>query len=383
MNKGLRNTIAVIGVLVATVLLSGCWDVTSTEILTVPTLMAIGWHHHQYTITMETDSPELMSTPGSGSSTTTSPTWILKGHGASISQALLDTGLNVETGNPLTLAHLRVVVLGKSVLSPNRLPTILDHFARAPYLHRTFWILSTTGPATPIAEAENPIGPDPVNVLQRDLKIAKLHGNIVPHRFYRVIESVVNTPYEGLEIPTVMVRPAPNGKSGGQFRFQGAYIILHDRIIGHWSLHQVRTYALLHNDDPGLLLTVPISNSGYYVFRVLTSHTTVSWRHRSLRISNHCIVSLVEVTSPVGTVHTPPLPLAGMMAKQLATRITSLVRWTQNHRVDMLGAGVDASLRDPLWFPSHEKDWSDIYAQAPFTIHVSVTIHDTGSLNTY
>lgn len=372
-----------IGVLFGLVMsLTGCWDVTSSETITVPVLMAIDWHQGQYVVTVESDAPQLLHSPGASSgSSSTRPTWINSGRGPSFTAAMVNTGLDVLSGNPLTMAHLRVVIIGRSALSPKVLPGILDHLDRAPYLHRTFWVLGSQGPAAKVAEVENPIGPDPVVVLERVLKVAQKHGWAHPPRFYQILETWDDTPYLGTVIPILTMSPEPGMAMAQQFQLAGSWVLLGPQKIGQWSRSQAGICAMLMNYHPSLLVPITAPHA-VYVFRMVQSHNNLTWSRGSLNVKTSVSVSLAEVDGD----QTSP-PSAAWMAQQvsyeLSREIMQFIGWTQTHHVDVLGAGLKAEAKHPHWFQENESRWSEIYGNVPVHLTVKVSIRDAGSLSTY
>lgn len=367
------------GLLCLTVMLSGCWDVTTPEVLTVPVLLAIDWTRHQYQVTIEADAPQLMHSPGSGSSGSgSSPTWIFRGSGPSVIAAIRASGINFPNQNPLTLAHVRIVVLGASVLRSQSIMGLQDVFSREPFFYRTFWVLSSSGPAGALAETTNPVGPDPVEVLEKKLKVAKASGWVHPTRFYQIAETLYNAPFEPLVIPIVQVVPGLSPAKGSQFSFTGAFVFGQSHVVGQWTRQQVAIWNLLKNQQPALLLSVR-QGQRTWTFEATHSHTRTRWTHNTIDVRTKVSVSLNEVDGGLN-----PAPasawLSQELARQLDGRIAQLLDWSRQHQVDILGVGVKVAAKHPLWFQTHQTSWPHIYEKTPTTIHVQVVIHDTGNV---
>lgn len=361
-------------------MLSGCWDVETPEVLTVPVMMAIDWRHQTYRVTIEADAPDLLQSPGqSNSSGSSRPTWILQGQGPSVAEALLHTGLNAPTLNPLTLTHLRVLILGQSALSPKAMPGIWDWLSRSPYLHRTFWVLATSGPASRIAETTNPLGPDPVTVLEQEMKDARVNGWIAPIRFYRLTEIMTNAPGSAQLIPLVTLKAEPGVSNGTNFTFdQGADVLSPTRLVGRWTPSQVMTYNLLTNRRPHVFFRL-CQDGQCWTVGTITSRTRILLTGQGIEATSTVQIGLLEHDGS-GRTQFAPLWLEHAAAAQLSRQMFNEIRWTQAHRVDLFGLSTQEALWHPVWFNRHANQWMTRYAQLPLKVHVTVILHGTGNL---
>lgn len=382
MTRTVRRIIQAAIVLAVMVGLPGCWDMTAREALYVPVMMAIDWHAPDYEVTLATDSPQLMSTAGGSQSQGSSPTWIIRGRGHSLTTVLQRLGINYPNANPLPLAHLRIVVVGHGALTPTTLNTIWDRFNRARYLHRTFWVFGTSGSAAIIAQAINPTGPDPTHALVEALDSARASGWVKPLRFYHIAETLYNTSDSGIVLPMVSVESEQGPNPGVLFRFPGAWVLTHQgSVAGQWSRSQVEIWMLLRNDRPHLLLTVPAGHYQSVAVDATKERTHLSWRRGTIHVRTSISASLLGIDGAPPThaaVDTKAIQQA--LAVQLVGRIARLVQWTQQHKVDVLGIDTGIEARHPVWFTDHASQWPTIYARAPVVVQVHVILRDTENL---
>ncbi|MCL6564329.1 MAG: spore gernimation protein GerC [Firmicutes bacterium] len=359
-------------------LLTGCWDITQPEPLTIPVLMAVDRQSKGLRVAVEADVPQLMHSPGSSSgSGSTRPTWVVQGTGNTLTEALRHTGLDFPNRNPLTFAHLRVVVLSQAVLQGPAFSGVIDRLARAPYLHRTFWLLATAGPAAPFAETVNPVGPDPVEVLDDVLRALKHDGSAYPTRFYRCLERWENRPFAVVPLPLLALRSQPGLPGASDFAVVGAVVTAASGAVGRWSPDEVATWGLLTNRRPSVLLTVP-SGKGQWVLQVVSEHFELHVTRQALEVKGAVGVSIDEVDG-----HPNPLPLSTLSqqaAQQLAQRAVQLVHWTQVHRVDAFTLYPHTERLGPLASPPAPAAWMARYARLPVRASVRVTVRNAGSL---
>jgi hypothetical protein len=360
--------------------LTGCWDITTPEQLTVPVLLGIDWSHRIFRVTVEADAPQLMHSPGSSSGSGQSPpTWILRGENPSFVRAIRQTGLEFPDYNPTTLAHLRVVILGQSALARPALTVVLNRLIRAPFLHRTFWVLATPQSAQSIATAVNPIGPDPVDAIEHALKAASHNGWAVRTRFYVIAESLLNAPDLAFLIPTVTLQPNLGKAPGSRFIFTGAEVLTAQGLVGVWSRSQVSTWSLLTNRPVSVLFTVT-NGSTRWVFQTAHSHARIRWTAHGLVIHATIPVSLEESSTLPTVSRVPVHQLAAQAAKQWAARIASLVRWCQRHRADVFQLETQYQAQHPFAQPLPPPTWADRFARQDLSVTVHVMIRGSGAL---
>ncbi|MBX5467138.1 MAG: spore gernimation protein GerC [Firmicutes bacterium] len=362
-----------------TVSLSGCWDIATPEPLTIPVLLAVDWVHGRYQVTVESDVPQLMHSPGASSgSGAERPTWVFQGTGSSVTEALRRTGLDFPNRNPLTFAHLRVVVISPAVLRSPGWPGLVDRLMRAPYLHRTFWVLVSRSQAMPFAETTNPVGPDPVEVLNQTLKAAEHDGWAYPVRMYQIAEHWLNQPAEAAVLPVLALRPEPGVASGSDFSVVGAAVVTPLGLAGEWSRRETETYGLLAGRAPSLLLSLK-DGGRRYVLQTVSSHFHIALAAGRLTVAGQVAVTLDEVDG------TGPLLSASAIqrraAEVLAHDALALVRWSQAHRLDLFACYPKALATRPFSAAPNPKTWTAALARAPVTVTVAVTLRDTGSLN--
>lgn len=359
-------------------LISGCWDITSPEPLTIPVLLAVDRQSTGLAVAVEADVPQLMHSPGSSSgSGSTRPTWVVHGTGSSLTEALRHTGLDFPNRNPLTFAHLRVVVLSQAVLQSKDFSGIIDRLARAPYLHRTFWLLATAGPAAPYAQTVNPVGPDPVEVLDDALRNVQHDGSAYPTRFYSCLRTWENHPFAVVPLPLLALRTESGIPDATDFAVTGAVVTGAAGAVGRWSTAQVATWGLLTNRGPSLLLTVP-SGQGAWVLQVVSERFHLRATAQALEVSGTVGVTIDEVDG-----HPSPLALPALSqkaAQQLAERASQLVRWTQAHHVDAFSLYPRTEGLGPFAPPPAAAAWMARYAALPVRVTVRVTVRNAGSL---
>jgi hypothetical protein len=311
---------------------------------------------------------------------------VVRGEGVTLNQAIRRASLNVP--QPVTLSHLEVLVIGRSVLAPRPLSGCLDGLLRSPLLVRTFWVYGTLGPASGIAHAVNPIGLYPAQVLIRASDRAARNAFIAPQRFERWVQSLENAPEAATLLPILTAdHTAPPG-TGADYRFPGSFLLRRDRVVGEMRPQQTVLWFLIapHAESDGHARPLITVRDGRLrmAFVVEAHRTRLVWRPDRLSVTVSVGAGLDEVNRPHGSPFIPPpggqTAMRRALAWHLARALFHFIRWTQRRDLDVLAISRLAAAQDPAWYRAHAAQWSRIYPRLPVTVHVDVIIENTGNL---
>jgi spore germination protein BC len=372
-------------------LLSGCWDVSSPEHLLVPTLLAVDWQQDRYRVTVASVAPALLSVGASaggssGGSSETPPVWVLSGEGRTLTAALRQAGL--EFPEPIALAHLEVLVLGRDALAPRPLAGLLDALLRTPFLVRTFWVFATPGPAARIAEAANPIGLHPAQVLIRAGERATRNGEVPLTRFSSWAEALQD-PTATVLLPIVEVVRAKTPGVGDDYRFPGSYLLRREELVGtldHAATVLYRIMAPRPSEVNPVQPVITFSDTGArYLFTLTAYRTHLSPSPAGVRVETRVTARLDEAGGLTGVpLRLPPLPeeaLAKRLARVLAAKEQVFYAGTEGAGLDVLALGRIAAATHPHWFRAEAAHWPKTLAALPFRITVRARVESTGNLS--
>jgi hypothetical protein len=371
--------------------LAGCWDASSPEHLMIPTLMGVDWRDGQYTVTMQAVAPALLSVGtssgggGGGGAQGVPPVWVVDGRGRSLLTAIRRADLNFP--HPVTLSHLEVLVLGRSMLSDRPLQGLVDALLRSEFLVRTFWVFAAQGSAAAVARGTNPIGLYPAQVLIRSAERAAHGGYIWPERFGHWVQGLIDAPDPVTLLPVVSAAPARGPTPGTDYRFVGSDIVAGGRLVGRLSRAAMLRWVLLTPERPSVapvrpLLAVTVGR-GRDLLTVQERQVRYWWRPGRWTIRLRLLTTLDE-TDTTGQGFgdgTPPAGTLGrLVARREATRLLRFVAWTQRRRLDLWHLGRFVSARDPAWFRAARGHWLTDYEHLPVTVQVQITVENTGNL---
>lgn len=378
--RSLCGVLAMAAVLTGT---AGCWDVTSPELLRIPTIVGVDWRHGRYAVSVQAITPSAIKTPSGGASSTAShpPIVVLKGSGRTFLAALVHSGLNDPLHNPMTLAHLDALVLGRSVLAPAPLAGVWDSLLRNPFVHPTFWILATRGPAESVVAAADTLGPDPLNEMRRSLDASREADRVARIRFWRAMERIYNAPFEGILVPRVRVQSGDSASpSGLRFRFGGGAVLVRNRLVGWLDPRDVQAWLILTNHSHHGALTFRDGNE-----RVTESigrtNVRLRWSRGVLSARIEVPVSLREVDAP-GTTAAGPVPahIGATTARALNRDLSRLIAWCQGHDADLFRLEWRGQQANVPGMPRNPSRWPRVFARSTVHLSVRVTVVDHGML---
>jgi spore germination protein KC len=362
--------------------LAGCWDARSPEHLLIPTLMAVDRTAGRYTVTVQAVAPALLSvSPGSsgGSAGSTPPVWVVQGTGATVLSALQAASLTFP--EPITLAHLQVLVLGPSLFAPRALDAVVDALLRPPYLSRSFWVYTSPGPAAAVARAENTLGLYPAQVLIRVAERETRSGRLAPVRFIRWLSDKANAPAGATLLPEVTARPAPPPATGDDFRFPGMAVIEQDRIAGRLSPDQTAVWSLVAPYPPGEHAARPLvtatSGTGRWVFQVQTHQARWTVGPGGIAVRLTLTATLAEAQGAIPA-KSDLTRLQQALAGQVAREVLTLIRWSQARHADIFGLGRLVQATDPARWTVWAARWPERYAHLPARVAVQARLLDVG-----
>lgn len=364
-------------------LLAGCWDARSPEHLFIPILMAVDRTSGGYTVTVQAVAPALLSvSPGSsgGSSGSTPPVWVVQGEGSTVLAALQAASLNFP--EPITLAHLQVLVLGPSVFAPPALEDVTDALLRSPYLSRSFWVYTCPGPAAAVARAQNALGLYPAQVLIRVAERETRTGRLAPVRFIRWLSEHTNAPAAAALLPEVTVRPAPPPATGDDFRFPGMALVRNDRLVGLLSPRQTAVWSLVapyppgeHAQRPLVTVTTP---SARWVYQIQAHQARWTVDPTRLQVRLTLTATLAEARGTVPAKQDQSR-LQQALARQAAREVLALVHWSQARHADIFGIARLAQATEPGWWAASAARWPTLYARLPVRVTVQARLQDVGN----
>ncbi|EHB67204.1 MULTISPECIES: Ger(x)C family spore germination protein [Paenibacillus] len=127
--------------IIMSVLLAGCWDNKEVQDINYITALGIDYKEDQYIIYVQMLDFATIARQEGTKQTETAPIWVGRGTGSTLSDALID--LYTANQQRISWGHVTALVLGESVLVPERLSQVFDMTNRSQEIRYTKWIYGT------------------------------------------------------------------------------------------------------------------------------------------------------------------------------------------------------------------------------------------------
>lgn len=127
--------------IIMSVLLAGCWDNKEVQDINYITALGIDYKEDQYIIYVQMLDFATIARQEGTKQTETAPIWVGRGTGSTLSDALID--LYTARQQRISWGHVTALVLGESVLVPERLSQVFDMTNRSQEIRYTKWIYGT------------------------------------------------------------------------------------------------------------------------------------------------------------------------------------------------------------------------------------------------
>lgn len=127
--------------IIMSVLLAGCWDNKEVQDINYITALGIDYKEDQYIIYVQMLDFATIARQEGTKQTETAPIWVGRGTGSTLSDALID--LYTANQQRISWGHVTALVLGESVLVPERLSQVFDMTDRSQEIRYTKWIYGT------------------------------------------------------------------------------------------------------------------------------------------------------------------------------------------------------------------------------------------------
>lgn len=353
--------------------LSGCWDVATTNPTSIPVVLGVDWHHGKYQTTVSALAPNLLTANGTAH---TSPfVWVRQGSGSTVVSALEAAGL--AWGQPTTLDHVEVLVLGKNALAYRRFQAILDAWTRPPFLHQTLHVYATAGRASSVVSATIALGPNPADVLNHQARASQWRQGFTRLRFDRLVGQWWNAPQDAAVIPAIGMGQRL-GEGSVNYVFSGAWVVSRFSAPRPISRLQVRLWAWLANQAAPATSTI-VAKRNPVTLLVDTNRTRFRWEAGGIQVTDHLSVDVLA-TSRTST-RLSAQTVAEAAAKKWTAQEMQVIDWAKAHHADIFQWGRAIATEKVSGYPVPSTKWSLVFAKTQVALRLTVRVRSFGAYN--
>ncbi|WP_400164270.1 Ger(x)C family spore germination protein [Brevibacillus sp. TJ4] len=371
--------------ILATSLLSGCWDNRELEernaVLGIALDLVEIDGEEQYKMTVQIPIPiKIAGSSGEGGGGNENAVKIVSGIGRTVMEA--SRSLQLRLNQQLFVGHTRILAVSEK-LARRGLSDIMDSFRRDPMIRRLMWTVVVKGRAATLLEIRPQLSQIPVIFQMEQIENGIRMGTIPDQslgEYFNDSASKVAQPFLNY------VEASQN-----ELKWRGVAVFREDRMVG--TLTPVETWTLmrLRNKRRGGMEVVPIpgTENEFITFRPKFMETKITFQKNdnapgdtNITATFHCEVKgdLLESTGQKGGLtHSREITeLEGIIKQEMERRAHEVVGKVQkefNSDVLRLGLKLRAQHYHDYW---KHHDWNEDFKDFPIRIVYTIKLQRLG-----
>ena len=283
-------------ILLAAILLCGCWDKKEFTEVSFATTMAIDKVDEEYVITVMLMLPKDETQGGEEA-----PTWLIEGRGESVYKAIED--LNNRSPREVHWGHMQLVILGEGTL--NDVDTSLDYFFRSSQFRRNDYVVAVKDNGAQmleIAKEQSKVNNFYIYTLLKDLESRYKNSAVTLN------DCFVWDNYQGggaYLLPCIgLTKASELTKADEEIpQLEGGALIQNNKLVGWIDEEYMEGYRFITDEIRGgaFVIKNPLAD-GDITFSIKKSKADFSWKDDVLTIAIKGDVNLAEILGAKGPV---------------------------------------------------------------------------------
>ncbi|MBB6731761.1 Ger(x)C family spore germination protein [Cohnella zeiphila] len=395
MRKGIRAA----AMLLTAAMLTGCWDRTELDDISITSAAAVDWKDNQWLVSYQVVIPSAISGGGAMGSvqggSSKLPVAVYSTHGPTIREAI---GQSVfESPRKLFFSHTQVFIVSTDMLRKG-VEELIDVFFRNPDARETVSVLVSDGDARDILKELMQIqfipGDGIYETLQResrmesalpDTSIFKLTMQLAGSAHNAVLPEIALSGSE----PVTKADQLKSTTVPSKLRLRRLAVLKEGRFAGWLGQEEALGVAFLRDEvhqtvlpfpcratDPKLKSTIQVDRSRTTVKPVRTAdgyRMEVRVRAKGTILETNCGVDLLKAD----VIHRMEVQIS----KEITDRMEQGLSSIQALQADVVGFADLIHRRDPKRWQQWEKDWPARFAKTEMKAEVDFTIRREGLSN--
>lgn len=379
-----------LGLLLALLLQTGCWDRKAAEDLGFVTSIGLdSGPDNTVIVTVQIENPRAVSAaPRGGSDPVTPPVVVQRVQQPTVTEALRD--LETFTNRRISLVQTKIVVFGRD-LAMEGMQAHLGVLTRSRELRRNIQVMVADGTAEDVLTAKPALERDPSLFLEDLARRAYERTARAPRVSLHDFLTAYERKGRDAILPMVrkkLTRPGLEYKERIKNELSGTAVFRGPKMVGELGAEETETLLLLTGNLGFLQEAMPVPGAPKHqvVFalrpeqRRVTVVTTAGSRPQ-LQMQITAEGELRELEEDPSSLVTPEglRELEDMLARQLTRKSTGLIRKLQTElKADAIGFGDYLRVRFIDW-PSWEAyDWPKLFPEAEIKVTVDVILRRAG-----
>ncbi|XQY92280.1 Ger(x)C family spore germination protein [Metabacillus sp. HB246100] len=372
-------------------LLTGCWDKTELNDVSIATGIAVDpGEEHKYKLTVEVVNSSQFAKQGAEGN---APVTTFSVEGESLSE--LSDKLNLGLVRKVIYSHTRVVYINQEIAKEGILG-FLDFLERSGHFRNDFNILVTTGKAADFTRVTYPVQKIPSLKIHQQIKtLVQEWGGDPDVRLNDFIDAIISKGREPVAAIVIIKGDPEKGKSTENNKMMepdalvsvdGMAVFDDEKMIGTMSLDDVRNY-LWTQSLPHTSLTIPCDeeeNRRYMDVRIIRSKSKMTTSYEkgqaTLKVN---IYGEARLQGAECKHDLSKLDVFQDYEKKLMDHIKSevtqsIVKVQDEFGLDIYGFGDALNRENSKQFKEVEDNWNKVFTDATVEVDVAMQMLRTG-----
>lgn len=389
------------GIIVISLVLSGCWDRREPDLLGIAMGMGIDVDEEtgMFRVIAQIANPLGLSQGnggnGSGGGDGTPPAILLSARGLTLFEA--SRNLEVHSTRELTFSHVEILLLSESAARQGMGP-IMDFVERKREVRLQIRPIVVEGDLEELMSSQFPMEEIPAIGISRQLLSVKSKRAVVPRVDFR--QFVIATTSPGMDpiVPRIAVgnvdqeteedsEAGPDGDSPAEL--QGAAVFQRDRMVGWLTGREVRGFNWKMGNLERATLVIPLSEGeAPFSVEIIGASCGIEpiLEGDDIRFAVDIRLEAVIMDQVFHATYEEETEFTRLMNREVARMaqddIEAVFSKSQELEADVLGLGNLIYRRHPERWRELEDNWRQTLSEVTLDLEVSATIRRTGHILT-
>jgi spore germination protein KC len=379
-----------LGLIVITVLLTGCWDQRELADISIVTGMAVDkGENKKYKLTVEAiNATELNAKMASGNS----PSVVYSLEGNTVAE--LAYKMNIGVSKSLIYSHMRVFVISKDIASSGMM-AFIDSFERSRDLRNDFDIILTKeGEAADVLQVVYTVQKSSSLKLMSQLEMAsKIWGSSPAVKINDFIQALTS-PGRQPVMTAVRIQGDPKkGESVDNMKkahpdaiiaIDSMALFRRDELVGFLSVEDTRDYLWTQNKIKSTTMSIPCDKDRYASIRIIDSKTKLKGaiKNGKPKVDVNVIMEGYIVGSTCeGSMDDPGTykKIDKLTNQYVKEHVLETIKTVQkDYGVDIFGFGEVVARQDYKNFKKVQDHWDEAFKDAEIEVSVVTKLRRAG-----
>lgn len=380
-------------ILLALLLLTGCWSRRELNDMLIVLGLSIDWVDQEYLVSFQVVNPSEISSQRTKQDQP--PVTLFQGRGKTLFEAA--RALSAEAPRKFYLGHLEIFVMSES-LARRGLYDFIDVLLRDNETRMDFKVVVARGtPAENILKIFTPIEKLPTRSMKQSLETSEKNWAPTVSMNLDDVLNMLSRRGEELALTGIQIvgdlpkseskRNVQSFKPLGNFRYTGIAAFKRDKLVGWLNEEESKGYSDITNKLQSTSISLACGNQNYMGMEVTSSKSKIR-----MNVRNGKPEARVRIRSEVTIVNRPCLDvdltdpatirkLQKELEQIIESHANSAIKRAKQWKTDIFGFGERLAKTHPHYWESVKTSWSDEYfPELSVQYEIEVKIRKTGTI---